>query len=91
MGVWPRKRAKRQFARVRNLPHSNDIKLLEFPAYKAGMTHVMATGQIKGQREAGVDSGIYGICKNVLCDFKKEAFVKRALAFWDLVLGSWDL
>ncbi len=43
MGVWPRKRAKRSYARVRGWTTDEKAKgLLAFPAYKAGMTHVMA-------------------------------------------------
>lgn len=44
MAVWPRKRAKRSYARVRGWTTDASVKgLLAFPAYKAGMTHVMAT------------------------------------------------
>jgi len=43
MGVWPRKRAKRSYARVRGWTTDPKAKgLLAFPTYKAGMTHVMA-------------------------------------------------
>lgn len=53
MGVWPRVRAKRPQARVRSWNRS-EKGLLGFPAYKAGMTHVMAidtrkTSQTKGE------------------------------------------
>lgn len=38
--IWPRKRAKRMVARVRNYSTTKDIKPLAFLGYKAGMTHV---------------------------------------------------
>ena len=41
--VWPRKRAKRSFPRMRTWPKENEIKLLAFVGYKAGMTHVIAS------------------------------------------------
>ncbi|MCF7871807.1 50S ribosomal protein L3 [Candidatus Woesearchaeota archaeon] len=50
MGVWPRVRSKRQYARVRSVPILKETKLLAFPAYKAGMTHVMAEGSDKNKR-----------------------------------------
>ncbi|MBW2987258.1 50S ribosomal protein L3 [Candidatus Woesearchaeota archaeon] len=37
---WPRKRAQRQAARIRNWASSNDNKLLGFAGYKAGMVDV---------------------------------------------------
>ncbi len=42
MAVWPRKRAKRSYARVRSWKQDAKPGLLAFPTYKAGMTHVMA-------------------------------------------------
>jgi large subunit ribosomal protein L3 len=36
---WHRKRASRIYPRVRNYAESNDVKLLGFSGYKAGMTH----------------------------------------------------
>lgn len=42
MQFWPHKRAKRAYARVRTwLNRSKDVKLLAFPGYKAGMTHIL--------------------------------------------------
>tara|TARA_Y100000031_G_scaffold105561_1_gene116191 strand:+ start:20860 stop:21840 length:981 start_codon:yes stop_codon:yes gene_type:complete len=38
---WPRKRAKRQYARVRSYKKSKEPKLLGFPGYKVGMTHIL--------------------------------------------------
>jgi len=40
---WPRKRAKRPYARVRAWPAANEPKPLGFAAYKVGMTHVIFT------------------------------------------------
>lgn len=55
MGVWPRKRAKRLIARVRNYTQIKEPKLLGFAAYKAGMTHTMVIGQDKKKIDAGVE------------------------------------
>ncbi len=40
MGVWPRKRAKREYPRVRNWPVKKEAIPLGFAGYKAGMTHI---------------------------------------------------
>ncbi len=40
--VWPRKRAKRSYARIRTWPKLDGTKLLAFIGYKAGMTHIIA-------------------------------------------------
>ena len=40
---WPRKRAKRVFARVRSFAAGAEPGLLGFAGYKVGMTHVMMT------------------------------------------------
>lgn len=37
---WPRVRAKRAYARIRNWVKRDDVKLLGFVGYKAGMTHI---------------------------------------------------
>jgi large subunit ribosomal protein L3 len=39
---WPKTKAKRIYARIRNLPFSDKPGLLGFAGYKAGMTHVLA-------------------------------------------------
>lgn len=39
---WPRKRAKRSYARIRSWPKLDSTKLLAFIGYKVGMTHIMA-------------------------------------------------
>lgn len=38
---WPRKRARRGYARIKSKPKTKDIKLLGFAGYKVGMTHVI--------------------------------------------------
>ncbi|MBN1645062.1 50S ribosomal protein L3 [Candidatus Woesearchaeota archaeon] len=43
MQFWPRKRSKRQYARVRHWPHSDNTKPLGFSGYKVGMAHVSFT------------------------------------------------
>ncbi len=43
MQYWPRSRAADIVARIRNWPASKDTKLLGFPGYKVGMTHVILT------------------------------------------------
>ncbi|MEM4336721.1 MAG: 50S ribosomal protein L3 [Candidatus Woesearchaeota archaeon] len=40
MQFWPRKRAKKQQARIRSWPKINDVKPLGFAGYKVGMTHL---------------------------------------------------
>ena len=40
---WPRKRAKRIFARTSSWPIVKDLKPLGFAGWKAGMTHIMFT------------------------------------------------
>ncbi len=40
---WPRKRAKKPYARIRSWPTISETKLLCFPGYKAGMTHIIIT------------------------------------------------
>ncbi|MEK6967188.1 MAG: 50S ribosomal protein L3 [Nanoarchaeota archaeon] len=38
---WPRVRAKRMYARLRNLPESKEAKPQSFAGYKVGMTHIV--------------------------------------------------
>ena len=56
MQVWPRVRAKKQTARVRSYAKHKEAKLLGFAAYKAGMTHLMVTGQDKNKINAGLET-----------------------------------
>lgn len=52
MQYWPRKRASRAYARVRNCPESADNSLLGFIGYKVGMTHMQAIQKIKGTKKS---------------------------------------
>ncbi|MFH1399969.1 MAG: 50S ribosomal protein L3 [Nanoarchaeota archaeon] len=59
MQFWPRSRAKRSFARVRFWPQPQGkvqgVRMLGFGAYKAGMTHVLATDSNKNSPTRGED------------------------------------
>lgn len=50
---WPRKRAKRIYARVRYWKQSNDVKPLGFAGYKTGMTHIMLVDNGKNSPTKG--------------------------------------
>ncbi len=52
---WPRKRAKRAYARVRSWVKGNDARLLGFAGYKVGMTHIMITDNKKTSKTKGQD------------------------------------
>ena len=41
LAYLPRKRASRHIGRIRNWPSVNELSLLGFAGYKAGMTHVV--------------------------------------------------
>ncbi len=47
MQFWPRKRAKRPYARVRSWSNGKEAKLQGFAGYKAGMTHLLITDNRK--------------------------------------------
>ena len=55
MGVWPRKRAARPYARIRSFPEVKEAKPLFFPAYKAGMTRVSVLGTDKNKTNSGIE------------------------------------
>jgi large subunit ribosomal protein L3 len=55
MGVWPRKRAARPYARIRSFPELKEAKPLFFPAYKAGMTRVSVLGTDKNKTNFGIE------------------------------------
>lgn len=55
---WPRKRAKKVFARVRSWNKSNDVKLLGFAGYKAGMTHCIIIDNNQNSKTKGQDISI---------------------------------
>jgi len=58
MQYWPRKRAKRPFARVRSFSTASEPGLLGFAGYKVGMTHVVMTDN----RAHSLSKG-----KNIVC------------------------
>ena len=55
MGVWPRKRAKRSYPRIRgwNTQKFDKTTLLGFPGYKVGMTHLMGIDNNKSSLTKG--------------------------------------
>jgi large subunit ribosomal protein L3 len=55
MGVWPRKRASRPYARIRSFPQIKEAKPLFFPVYKAGMTRVSVLGTDKNKTNYGIE------------------------------------
>lgn len=55
MGVWPRKRAARPYAKIRSFPELKETKPLFFPAYKAGMTKVTVLGTDKNKTNFGIE------------------------------------
>jgi len=46
MQFWPRKRAKRSYAKVRCWPAIKEAKAAGFAGYKAGMTHILINDEI---------------------------------------------
>lgn len=57
MQVWPRKRAKKAYARVRSW-NTKESGVLGFPGYKVGMTHVMATDTKKTSPSKGEEISV---------------------------------
>lgn len=55
LGVRPRKRANRPVCRVRSWPITKDAKVLGFPGYKVGMTHIVVDDQVKTSRTKGME------------------------------------
>jgi large subunit ribosomal protein L3 len=55
MQVWPRKRAKRIYARVRSRPASSEAKPIGFAGYKVGMTHLIVTDNRKNSLTKNAD------------------------------------
>jgi large subunit ribosomal protein L3 len=53
MQYWPRKRAARQYPRIRSWPHLDQAKLLGFAGYKVGMTHIIVTDNRKFSKTKG--------------------------------------
>ncbi len=58
MGVWPRKRANRAYARIRSWTKSSTASFLGFPGYKAGMTHLIVTDTRKHSVSKGLEISI---------------------------------
>jgi large subunit ribosomal protein L3 len=52
---WPRKRAKRVFARIRTWPKTSEARLLGFAGYKVGMTHLIINDNRKSSTTKGMD------------------------------------
>ncbi|MBI4439116.1 50S ribosomal protein L3 [Candidatus Woesearchaeota archaeon] len=52
---WPRRRAKRQYSRVRHYPRESGAGLLGFAGYKAGMTHVIAVDNRQMSHTKGME------------------------------------
>ncbi len=55
MQFWPRKRARRQYARVRSWPARKESLPMGFAGYKAGMAHVLYTDNRKSSKTKGQD------------------------------------
>ncbi len=55
MQFWPRKRAKRIYARVRAYPSSKEPKALGFAGYKVGMVHVIAYDTAQNSMTKGAE------------------------------------
>src|SRR3989344_6475145 len=58
MQYWPRKRARRQYPRVRYWAAVQDAKPLGFAGYKAGMSHIMAIDNRKFSKTKGQEISI---------------------------------
>jgi len=52
---WPRKRAKRQYPRVKAWINLADARLLGFAGYKAGMTHLLIEDNSVNSLSKGAD------------------------------------
>ncbi len=55
MQYWPRKRAKKAYARVKSFAKEKEAKLLGFAGYKAGMTHLLVEDNRKTSPTKGED------------------------------------
>lgn len=58
MQFWPRKKAKRMYARVRSWMKSDKAKPLAFIGYKVGMTHIMALNENKNSHLKGEEMSV---------------------------------
>jgi len=71
---WPRKRAKRVFARVRTWAKTKEAKLLGFAGYKVGMTHLVISDNRKTSTTKGMD--IFCPATIIECPPLKTASIK---------------
>lgn len=55
---WPRKKAKRAYARVRSIAPTAEAKLAGFAGYKVGMTHCIAVDNNNASLTKGMDISI---------------------------------
>ena len=55
MQFWPRKRSRRQYARIRSWPEKKEPVMLGFAGYKAGMAHLLYTDNNKTSKTKGQD------------------------------------
>ncbi|MCX8147183.1 MAG: 50S ribosomal protein L3 [Candidatus Woesearchaeota archaeon] len=55
MQYWPRKRARREYPRVRAWAKKNEVKLLGFAGYKVGMTHILHIDNRKNSITKGLE------------------------------------
>ncbi|MCX6707831.1 MAG: 50S ribosomal protein L3 [Candidatus Woesearchaeota archaeon] len=53
MQFWPRKRARRQYPRVRCWANKKEAVILGFAGYKVGMTHIMHLDNRKNSKTKG--------------------------------------
>ncbi|MEM3373825.1 MAG: 50S ribosomal protein L3 [Candidatus Woesearchaeota archaeon] len=58
MQFWPRKRAKRHYARIRTFPNINEKGLVAFAGYKVGMTHIIGIETNKNSHYKGEEISI---------------------------------
>lgn len=54
----PRKRASSQKPRIRSWPEENEVRLLGFAGYKAGMTHIFMVDDHKGRATQGQEVNV---------------------------------
>jgi len=71
---WPRKRAKRHYARVRSWAKTKETKLLGFAGYKVGMLHAIITDNKKTSMTKG--QGIFCPLTIIECPPLKTASIR---------------
>ena len=50
---WPKRKAKRQYAKIKSWSKDKNVSLLGFAGYKAGMTHVTVKDTRPGSHTKG--------------------------------------